>query len=65
MSRQVEIGPARQGEVDDHRGIRGIGPGIGIRRGDFPVVDGGYDYRRDVRQDRRGVWDGGMYRQRT
>ena len=61
VSRQVDIESTRQGEVDDYRGIRDVRPGIRVRCCDFLVIDGGYDYHRDVRQGRRKIWDGDMY----
>jgi len=49
VGRQVDIEPTRQGKVDDYRSVRDVGPGIRVGRRDFLVIDGGYDYRRDVR----------------
>ena len=64
VSRQVDIESTRQGEVGDYRGIRGVRPGIRVRRGNFLVVDCGYGYRKGVRQGRERVWDGRMHRRR-
>lgn len=65
MSRQVGVEPTRQGKVDDYRGVGDIRPGIRVRCCDFLVIDGGYDYRRDVRQSRRKKRDGDTHRRRT
>ena len=49
VSRQVGIESTRQGEVGDYWDIRGLGPVVRVRGGDFFAAGDGYGYRKDVR----------------